>query len=255
MLLHYVGEDVNDIRDAMTLPNPNGEAGVTVFSVLVDRINHHFEPEKCTDYHVYAFRNTTQKSSENLADYHMRLKLLAKRCEFADEDNEIRLQIIQGCTSKRLRRKAMEAQLSLSKMLSTAQAMELADQRTEEFDQHAHAVQSRPREYQPRPQKPFKYQQKSSAKCGLCGGNYPHQTKCPAQGKLCYVCGKSNHFSKVVLMLEATIENQTINLRVRINPDGKYMPSMMDRRISIPSRLPHTLLTQLAVTDHASRSS
>ena len=34
-------------------------------------------------------------------------------------------------------------------------------------------------------------------KCGLCGGNYPHRSKCPAQGKSCHKCGKLNHFSKV----------------------------------------------------------
>ena len=34
-------------------------------------------------------------------------------------------------------------------------------------------------------------------RCGLCGGNYPHQGTCPAQGKKCLNCGKMNHFSKV----------------------------------------------------------
>ena len=34
-------------------------------------------------------------------------------------------------------------------------------------------------------------------RCGLCGGNYPHQGTCPAQGKKCLNCGKMNHFTKV----------------------------------------------------------
>ncbi|XP_068684612.1 uncharacterized protein [Montipora foliosa] len=34
-------------------------------------------------------------------------------------------------------------------------------------------------------------------RCGLCGGNYPRQGTCPAQGKKCLNCGKMNHFSKV----------------------------------------------------------
>ena len=36
-----------------------------------------------------------------------------------------------------------------------------------------------------------------NVKCGLCGGKYPHQGICPAQGKQCLNCGKMNHFAQV----------------------------------------------------------
>ncbi|KAL9956135.1 hypothetical protein ACROYT_G037569 [Oculina patagonica] len=35
-----------------------------------------------------------------------------------------------------------------------------------------------------------------NTKCGLCGGNYPHQGNCPAQGKRCLNCEKLNHKRK-----------------------------------------------------------
>ncbi len=37
----------------------------------------------------------------------------------------------------------------------------------------------------------------SSQTCRNCGGTYPHERQCPAQGKTCRKCGKSNHFAKV----------------------------------------------------------
>ena len=33
--------------------------------------------------------------------------------------------------------------------------------------------------------------------CYLCGGPYPHSSKCPASGKQCSACGKLNHFARV----------------------------------------------------------
>lgn len=33
--------------------------------------------------------------------------------------------------------------------------------------------------------------------CRNCGGSYPHQGKCPANGNRCNSCGKDDHFSRV----------------------------------------------------------
>lgn len=36
----------------------------------------------------------------------------------------------------------------------------------------------------------------NSQKCFPCGGNYPHESFCPAHNKECFRCGKSGHFEK-----------------------------------------------------------
>ena len=44
------------------------------------------------------------------------------------------------------------------------------------------------------------FKHRYSSKCGLCGGNFPHEggrTNCPAYGKTCSNCQKPNHFSSV----------------------------------------------------------
>ena len=73
-----------------------------------------------------------------------RLQLLARKCEFANTDLEIERQIIQGTSSVRLRRKAIEQNLNLEGLLKAARSMETADERTSEIEkQQSHAVSRR----------------------------------------------------------------------------------------------------------------
>jgi len=60
-------------------------------------------PKKNTQYLVYKFRKATQHPGETLETYQTRLRILAKDCEFTNVDSEI----IQSCTSSRLRIRAL----------------------------------------------------------------------------------------------------------------------------------------------------
>lgn len=131
-----------------------------------------------------------------------RLQLLARKCEFANIDLEIKRQIIQGTNSLRLRRKAIEQNLDLENLLKSARAMETAEEQTSEIEkQQTHAVgYGQSQASDDRPKESSNRQPKGDSRnttCGLCGGSYPHQGNCPAQGKQCLNCGKMNHFSKV----------------------------------------------------------
>ena len=111
-------------------------------------------------------------------------------------------QIIQGTSSLCLRRKAIGQSLILENLLKVARAMETADKQTSEMKKQQSNALGYGRN------KATDVQQKENSRglpnsglrnnrCGLCGGNYPHQGTCPAQGKKCLKCGKMNHFSKV----------------------------------------------------------
>ena len=115
---------------------------------------------------------------------------------------EIKRQIIQGTSSVRLRRKAIEQNLNLENLLKAARAMETADEQTSEIEkQQSHAVGFGGKRISDGRRKESSNGRPKSGchnnKCGLCGGKYPHQGNCPAQGKQCLNCGKMNHFSKV----------------------------------------------------------
>ena len=121
MLLHYVGEETCDVFETPTVPEPPDGSD-------------HFEPQKCVDYDVYVFRQETQKSGENIIEFYTRLQLLARKCQFADPELEMKRQIIQGTSSLRLRRKAIEQSRNLEKLLKVARAMETADEQTSEME-------------------------------------------------------------------------------------------------------------------------
>ena len=215
IFLHYVGEETCDVVDTLVIPEP--PEGSDEYQTLLRALADHFEPQKCVDHHVYVFRQETQKAGENITEFYTRLRLLARKCEFTDPPLEIKRQIIQGTTSVRLRRKTIEQGLSLEKLLKTARAMETADEQTSEMEkQHSHAVvHNRNKIADKKPKRDARPKAGSHhTKCGLCGGNYPHQGNCPAQGKNCHNCGKPNHFSWVC----------------RSKPNGQSKPTNSNQR-------------------------
>ena len=204
MLLHYVGEDVCDIFDTLTVPEPQPDGDV--YKTAVKAISDHFEPQKCVDRHVYNFRKEVQRPNEKTSEFYTGLQLLARKCEFTDVDLEIKRQLIQTTTSARIRRKAIEQGLNLDQILKYARAMEMADDQAAEIEnEQSNAVQRRSvtKTHYPKPQS----ETNRSAKCGLCGGSYPHKFDCTAKGKRCLSCDKLNHFAKMCRSRSAPTQN------------------------------------------------
>ncbi len=214
MLMHYIGDQGNDVFDTLTVPTVSTDHAdrAGVFACAIKALKEHLEPQKCIDHHVYVFQKEVQRPDETITEFYTRLQLLAKKCEFADPNLEIKRQIIQGTTSVRLRRKAIEQGHNLKNLLKAARAMEAADEHTQEMEkQQVNAVN---RKYPTKPQnKPEPWKQKAprgypshhgqKQVCGLCGGQYPHRKgpeSCPAYGKTCHQCGKANHFAKCCRM-------------------------------------------------------
>ena len=227
MLLHYVGEETCDVFETLTVPQPT--EGTDDYRTAIKALTDYFEPQKCVDHHVYVFRQATQKSGENITEFYTRLQLLARKCEFATIELEIKRQIIQGTSSIRLRRKAIEQNLNLENLLKAASAMETADEQTSEMDkQQSIAVgYGRIKTSDDRKKESSNGQPKSgprNTKCGLCGGSYPHQSNCPAQAKQCLNCDKMNHFSKVC----RSKPNHSKSTRPRKPSKGKHRARCVD---------------------------
>ena len=227
MLLRYVGEETCDVFETLTVPEPT--EGNDEYKTAIKLLTDYFEPQKCVDHHIYVFRQATQKSGENITEFYTRLQLLARKCEFATIELEIKRQIIQGTSSIRLRRKAIKQNLNLENLLKAARAIETADEQTSKMDkQQSHAVgYGRIKTSNDRKKESSNGQPKSgprNTKCGLCGGSYPHQSNCPAQGKQCLNCGKMNHFSKVC----RSKPNHSKSTRPRKPSQGKHRARCVD---------------------------
>jgi hypothetical protein len=91
--------------------------------------------------------------------------------------------IINGISS-RIRKKALrEPDYDLKQIL-------LDGRRAEQCEFQARDIESKD-------EKSDNIQQVREKTCHYCGGTYPHKGPCPAKGKECRKCGKSNHFAKV----------------------------------------------------------
>lgn len=196
LLLHYAGEDVDDIFQTLTPAD-------TSYAKAKDALDSYFQPKQNVMYETIIFRREKQLKDESVDQYCTRLRKLAERCDFADAEREITTQIIEGCTSSQLRRKVLEKNRSLEEILELARSLSLSDVRTREVENdgminnlHSRARTSgRSSKSAPKPK--TKPKSSSSLNCFHCGGSYPHQNVCPAKGKDCNNCGKPNHFSRV----------------------------------------------------------
>jgi hypothetical protein len=177
------------------------------FKTACEKLTEYFSPSKNVPFEVYKFRQAKQQEHETLDAYYTRLCTLslAKTCEFADTDTELKQQIIEGCLSNRLRRKIlMEKTFTLSQILDYGRALARTDQQTKEIikkdisdgnEEYTNQLQQDHR----RPRTTSKYSSSSSKRCFKCGLGFPHKDnqKCPAVDKECYKCHKRGHFARV----------------------------------------------------------
>jgi len=204
LLLHYVGDQTLDIFE--TLPETGGEKD---FKKAVDALSAYFAPKQNIEYEVYKFRQATQQLQETIDGFHTRLQQLATTCEFHAKDREVKTQIIQTCTSTRLRRRALrEPDMTLTELLTAARAMELAEKQATGMEENTKSV-NQVNSFQNKPKyraltkssrNPKDSYSKLNNKCRNCGGSYPHpggRRSCPAFGTECHKCEKRNHFTKL----------------------------------------------------------
>ncbi|MES9882663.1 MAG: RNase H-like domain-containing protein [Sedimenticola sp.] len=162
------------------------------------------------EFEIFEFRQFKQTESETVDQFATRLRQKANNCEFGNTDGEIKSQIIQGCTSTPLRRKALKDSMDLSALLLSARTMEIANRQADKIGsdlghEKIHVVRRKstkpafprqPERQQPRffGAKPPRPASTPTSVCRSCGGLYPHQHGCPAYGKTCNYCKKPNHF-------------------------------------------------------------
>ena len=204
-LLHFGGDDIQDIFE--TLPDTGDD---TDYSKAVEALSKYFTPKKNIYYETLLFHATRQEQKETIQDFATRLRRLATKCDFHDADREIYTQLIKGSTNQTFVRHAMQKERTLAKLLEAAQSMDATVNRFRDLDlevgesrhQQVHKISthfnSNPNERISRDAH-VKYADRRDTKreCYLCGGEYPHSNRCPAEGRECSYCGKLNHFAEV----------------------------------------------------------
>lgn len=134
LLLHLADEHVHDIYDTFA---SDGDG----YAEMKTKLNGYFAPKKSMQYLIYQFIKAVQQPDENLDTYQTRLRMLAKDCEFSNVDCEIKAQLIQNCTSSRLRRKALrEPDLTVEALLDHGRTLKISEQQAAGIEQNAVAA-------------------------------------------------------------------------------------------------------------------
>ena len=191
LLLHYAGEAVYDIYD--TLQSDDDD-----YPAVRHKLSVHFKPVKLTQFRVYTFRKNEQLHNETLDGFAIRLRTLAKDCEFTNVDTEILSQITQKCRSSKVRRRSFQEGITLKELTDYGRALETAEQEASSIEAAADTPVNKvyAKKYTKQTHVKHKTTTPSDAICGHCGGSYPHQEQCPAYGLQCHSCNKANHFAR-----------------------------------------------------------
>ena len=230
LLLHYMGAECYDIYHTLKKEADDYDA---VKKSMTD----YFVPKANSEFEKYVFRNTKQTDGETLDQFCTRLRKLSVNCGFVEDsvDSEIKSQMVQGCNSVNLRKKALSKTMTLQVLLETGKAMEQAKTQATVMQggvkQPTSDVVNKTGPYKgpgrkPRHRSPWtgkKSQgtsststpQKGEQTCFNCGNGYPHAEgrECPAATRKCLKCRKYGHYAKLCPEKRETHEKR--------RPDGK----------------------------------
>ena len=117
MLLYHAGDRVFELYAAICAITDN-------FTGVKTALTAHFVPQINTEFAVFTFRQAKQAQHQLFEQFITRLRVLAADCAFANKDNEIKSQIIQGCISKELRLKALREIRTLAQLITLGKTIE-----------------------------------------------------------------------------------------------------------------------------------
>ena len=184
-LLIWVGEKGRDIRNTWTLTTEEAKQLETFYN----KFEAYVTPKSNEVFARYKFHERTQAEGEPFENFVTDLKLLAKDCNFAENDKMIRDRIVFGLNSSQIREKLINkgSDLTLEKAISTAQSFEMSQQQLKRMEKaEVDAIK-----HHKNPQKSTAHKGK---RCLNCGGRHGKST-CPAKGKQCFKCKRLDHFA------------------------------------------------------------
>ncbi|UYV84945.1 K02A2.6-like [Cordylochernes scorpioides] len=175
---------------------------------MLDMLTNHFKPFKNTIQRRNAFFTCVQKEKQGIMEFVTELKHLAQECEFENlTESLIRDRLIIGILDREVKIKLLEdPQLTLPRAISIAvisestcsQVASLNEQKMIEKIEKRNWVKDtiRMENAEAGPSGINPRRERIIEPCKLCGQRHKYG-KCPAYGKKCNACGKTNHFSVV----------------------------------------------------------
>ena len=129
-----------------------------------------------------------------------RIREMAKKCEFANEDEAVRDHLIKIMTNNRLRAKTIRNNWTLTQILDEAAIDEESTAQANEIQKKLESET----EYK-RVNQIMKNQTRGRERveiCQRCGSRHERR-QCKAYGAECHKCGKQNHFARICKSIQS----------------------------------------------------
>ncbi|XP_068684306.1 uncharacterized protein [Montipora foliosa] len=188
-LIIYGGPQIADLEES--LPDLPPQESEDVYSRFIRKLDRNFLPRKNKDYARFQFGNLSQEADESMAKYYARLREIAKKCEFNDEDDAIRDHLIKTMNTNRIRVKTIRNNWTLSQILDEAAVEEESTAQAHEIDKKLHDAT----EFQ-KIKQVTKDKRDRSVTCYRCGSKHA-RGNCKAYVAKCFKCGKRNHYTRM----------------------------------------------------------
>ena len=209
------GDGIEDIYEAVA-----NEADS--YEQVIEKIDARILPKTNTELHLMQFRKISQFAGEPFNEFVQRLRDRAKFCEFGDAAaiaKEVKSQIIHGCSSIDLKKRALgTAGMTVEELITAGRTEESVDKQIKEMKgTHKHTqeqesdgegtdqVNAIKRKFDKVMGQENRHngdsrvnlaEMRKKGLCTRCGNKFPHEKTCPADGKECYKCGNTGHFKQ-----------------------------------------------------------
>ncbi|XP_058463779.1 uncharacterized protein K02A2.6-like [Malaya genurostris] len=182
--------------------NNSDETVVLKYESALLSLDGYFAPQLNKRFERHVFRAMKQENQERFEEFIFRLREQANRCLFADLDDSIVDQVIEGCRSPELRKKLLTEDLNLHDTTVLGKTLEEVHKQTKEFEKPSTSYGSPSFEgtvvQKIETSWPRKLVTNSSRKCYNCnkaGHLAKDVERCPARKSICHTCKTAGHFA------------------------------------------------------------
>ena len=186
---------------------------------ITEVLKKHYEPKRAVIAERFHFHKRDQAMGESIADYDAALRRLATHCKFEGYLNDaLRDRFVCGLRNEAMQRRLLgEADLTYSKAMELAQAMEAAEKNARTFKGTEPAI----RRVQGRPT----HRAQVKKPCTRCGkpGHTAHE--CRFRDAECHACGKKGHIASACRskpQARPQRKGTQLTYRNKIRPQGTH---------------------------------
>lgn len=205
-----MGCEVYEILCSLCVPDLPSKLG---YEEIMKRLMDHFEPKRNKRAERYKFHRATQENGESVKDYIIKLKSLAKSCEFGDVfgaatdaankkkilDEALVDRFIVGIQNVKIQQKLLgDDSNDFEKCCQIALNMEMAAKEIYAMKpETSNVLKVSKGQYNKRKPNNYQITAKTKGDCRRCGREHTDYSKCPAINWKCFVCQKIGHTSVV----------------------------------------------------------